>query len=104
MHFIALNEILIVFQFGAGVFHIGFDVVIQVPGLILIPHHEEQGKLLNLFLHAQCPHPALPADHQRTNQTTVHILRKKEFSRIIISMCEFSKKKKKTVNLKQLTP
>ena len=55
------------------------DVVLQIPRQVLIKHHEQQSKLL---LHvpplpvrrrtpAQSP---LPADHQRSQKTTVHIL------------------------------
>lgn len=42
MHFVALNEILVIFQVSGRVCDVRPDVVIQVPAEVLIRDHEQQ--------------------------------------------------------------
>lgn len=42
MHFVALNEILVLLQIHGGIRNVHPDVVIQVPAEVLIRHREEQ--------------------------------------------------------------
>lgn len=53
MHFIAFNEVLILFDVPGGGLDVCFDVVVQVPGLVLIKHHEEESKLFHFLLQSK---------------------------------------------------
>lgn len=81
VHHVALFKAIIVgrdFCFA----QVRLNVVLQVPGLIFIKHHEEERKLASdvSLATAWCQH-APPADRQRPNQTTCCVLQQRRLDK-----------------------
>lgn len=78
MHHVALPKTFIEhYRIGRNV-EVFSNVVVQVPGLVFIVHHEEQSKLLfhisPLSVGALASQSARPANDQRPQQTAVQVL------------------------------
>lgn len=78
MHHVTLLKTVIevyIIRFSIKVFS---NVVVQVPGLIFIVHHEEQSKLLfhvsPLSVGALASQGARPANHQGPQETAIQVL------------------------------